>query len=344
MSAVAEALRARPSPAPARPRRLGLLDALLAVAIAWFGATRTPVGSLVWYGAERLRGHERELPTLTAFFQTGATAPPLPEQFVPPPPVEPGAPGLPEPWRTGAATMLAAAIPPALAGPGEGEPAARALAAIDAVYDADRDPVRALERAALGDEVVARAVERATAAGEPEPASFDGHRRFLPPDAAREADRFVGGAVALATALDFAWPLAVPHRVTSPFGERMHPTLHVRKHHSGVDLGVPVGTAVSSAQAGRLSVVGESEVSGRYVVVDHGFGVRTSYCHLSETPVPQGSSVARGQVVARSGNTGRSTGPHLHYGVAIAGKWVDPERFRPADVATASDGVAGGTR
>lgn len=331
MSEIREALRgSRPPLAADRPRRWGLLDLALAAGVLAVAVARTPVGSLLWYAGERLRGHEAELPTLTAFFETGAAAPPLPDVLVsPPPPADPAAVGLPEPWRTGAATLLAKDVPGPLRPTDGGDAVAHALAAIDAEYLRSPDPVGALERAALGAEVVDRAVSRATAAGEAEPLRFEAHRRFLPPDAAREADRFVGGAVALATALDFAWPIAVPHRVTSPFGERMHPTLHVRKNHTGVDLGVPIGTPVLTAQAGRLSVVGESAVSGRYVVVDHGFGVRTSYCHLSETPLRQGSTVTRSDEIGRSGNTGRSTGPHLHYGVAIAGKWVDPERFRP---------------
>ncbi len=336
-SAVRDAIRGRGSKAalPARPRRLGVLDLALALAILAVTGARTPLGSLTWYAAERLRGHERELPTLTAFFESGAAAPPLPAELAPPVPVPSAPGGLPDPWRTGAATMLASEIPDglraSLAADGGAVDAERALAAIDAEYARTREAGLALEVAALGRDVVDRAIERATAAGEAEPASFDAHRRFLPPGAARDADRFVGGALALATVLDFAWPLSVPHRVTSPFGERMHPTLKVRKKHTGVDLGVPIGTPVASAQAGRLAVVGESAVSGKYVVVNHGYGVKTSYCHLSETPLAQGGEVARGQEIARSGNTGRSTGPHLHYAVAIAGRWVDPERFRPRE-------------
>jgi murein DD-endopeptidase MepM/ murein hydrolase activator NlpD len=330
---VRDALRARDRKAgPARIRRLGVLDLVLTFAILAFVATRTPVGSLVWYGVERLRGHERDLPTLTAFFDSGAVAPPLPTELHLPP-VAPATPGqLPEPWRTGAVTLLTAEVPAALGAvtPPGGDAVAAALAVIDAEYAREPDPAWTLEVAAVGREVAERAVERAAAAGEAEPRRFAAHRRFLPPAAAREADRFVGGVTALATALDFAWPLAVPHRLTSPFGERLHPTLKVRKNHTGVDLGVPIGTPVLSAQAGRLAVVGESGVSGKYVVVDHGFGVRTSYCHLSETPLKQGGHVERGDEIAKSGNTGRSTGPHLHYGVAIAGRWVDPERFRPS--------------
>lgn len=334
-SAVRDAIRgARRRTLPsARPRRLGLLDLALAAAILAVTATRTPLGSLAWYAGARARGHAGDLPTLTAFFESGAASPPLPDTIRPPEPgpVAPGA--LPEPWRSGAATLLAERVPDglgaALVAAGEVPDAERALAAIDRAWARTGSAERAMEEAAVGAEVVARAVERARAAGERDPGAFDAHRRFLPPHAAREADRFVGGALALATVLDLAWPIHVEHRVTSPFGERLHPTLKIRKRHTGVDLGVPIGTPVRAAQAGRLAVVGESGASGKYVVVDHGHGVKTSYCHLSETPLARGDEVARGDEIARSGNTGRSTGPHLHYAVAIAGRWVDPEAFRP---------------
>jgi murein DD-endopeptidase MepM/ murein hydrolase activator NlpD len=109
---------------------------------------------------------------------------------------------------------------------------------------------------------------------------------------------------------------------------RTHPVLGQEKFHDGVDLAVPVGTPVIAAQGGKVAVVGQSAVSGRYVVIDHGYGVHTSYCHLSSAPIAQGSAIGRSETFALSGNTGRSTGPHLHYGVKIGGKWVDPERFK----------------
>ena len=77
-----------------------------------------------------------------------------------------------------------------------------------------------------------------------------------------------------------------------------------------------------------VSAVASDSTSGTYVIVDHGHGGRTTYCHLSEALVEHGAKVARGTQLAKSGNTGRSTGPHLHYIVRIAGEAVDPARWR----------------
>ncbi|MEQ1506443.1 MAG: M23 family metallopeptidase [Myxococcota bacterium] len=328
--------RSRGGKSPGRRRgdptaRLGLLDALLVLIAVAAVITRTPIGGLASYGAARVRGHQADLPSLTAYFSSGAVAPPLDLAVVPATgPVD--ADQLPEPWRTAARTTLAQELPAALVAVLEARGVAptpeSALGELDALWKVHRDAGLVLEVAALGQDQRDRAVARAVAAGEPDPESYDGHRRYLSGGAASEADRFVGGTLALATALDLGWPLTVDYRLTSPFGDRIHPTLGEKKFHEGVDLAVPIGTPVLAAQRGTLAVVGKSAVSGQYVVIDHGYGVRTAYCHLSSTPVVQGTVIARGETFALSGNTGRSTGPHLHYGIQIAGNWVDPERFK----------------
>lgn len=333
MSAIREAIRERrrPTPRAAPVGRGGWLDLLLVAVVALAVAGRTPVGGLIGWAIGQARGQDAELPTLTAYFSTGAAAPPPVEavELLAPPPEAPPPAGLPEPWRTAARTTLARQIPPALAA---GLPVATpeaALAQLDAWWAERPDAERALEIAAIGAEQRDRAIGRAAAAGEADPEAYASHRRYLPARAAAEADAFVSGTLALATALDLGWPLDVPHRVTSPFGDRNHPVLGTRKFHNGVDLAVPIGTPVVAAQAGEVAVVGESQASGRYVVLDHGHGVRTAYCHLDATPLPQGSRVRKGETFALSGNTGRSTGPHLHYIVRLSGHPVDPERFRP---------------
>ncbi|WP_426750143.1 M23 family metallopeptidase [Myxococcus sp. Y35] len=146
-------------------------------------------------------------------------------------------------------------------------------------------------------------------------------------------------ALALATAFGLAWPVHESARVTSPFGERFHPVLGRRKLHTGVDLGVPVGTAVMAVADGVVRRASEDAVNGRVLVVDHGRGVTTAYCHNSELLVAVGQRVTRGQLVARSGNTGRSTGPHLHYQLELAARPVDPLKFRTALRSVAKDGV-----
>lgn len=314
--------------------RFGLLDAMLVAVAVLATGSRTPVGGLLWYGAERLRGADARLPSLTAYFDSGLGVPAPIEAIAiaPQRPAELPPDVLPEPWRTAARASLAREVPGGLAARLRERGAAvtpeSALAEIDAIWAVHRDASVALEVAVLGQDAFDRAVARARAGGEADPDSLEGHRRYLSGHLAREADRFVGGTLALATALDLGWPLAVPHIVTSPYGERLHPVLGIRKLHDGIDLAVPIGTPVLAAQRGVVAVVGESGASGKYVVVDHGFGVRTSYCHLSSTSIGQGAPLEKGESFALSGNTGRSTGPHLHYTVRIAGKTVDPERFR----------------
>jgi murein DD-endopeptidase MepM/ murein hydrolase activator NlpD len=135
-------------------------------------------------------------------------------------------------------------------------------------------------------------------------------------------------ALVLATAFALAWPVPESSPVTSPFGYRIHPVLGTRKLHTGVDLGVREGTTVGAVAAGIVRRASEDAVNGRVLVVDHGRGVTTAYCHNSELLVRVGERVERGQAIARSGSTGRSTGPHLHYQLSLAAQPVDPLRFR----------------
>ncbi|MFN7130439.1 MAG: M23 family metallopeptidase [Myxococcales bacterium] len=133
---------------------------------------------------------------------------------------------------------------------------------------------------------------------------------------------------ARAKAYALAWPLPPETRLSSRFGPRRHPVLGEERLHRGVDLSVPIGTTVRAAAAGTVRVARESKVNGRMVVVDHGDGMRTSYLHNDELLVKRGDRVARGDAIALSGNTGRTTGPHLHYQVELAGEVVDPLALR----------------
>ena len=120
-----------------------------------------------------------------------------------------------------------------------------------------------------------------------------------------------------------SWPASGP--ITSPFGMRVNPVTHVFIQHRGIDIGVNTGTTVGAAADGRVIVAGWDDGGcGNMIVIDHGSRLATQYCHLSQIFVGVGQDVQRGQAIAASGSTGHSTGPHLHFGVRIDGRAVDP--------------------
>lgn len=116
-------------------------------------------------------------------------------------------------------------------------------------------------------------------------------------------------------------------RISSPFGYRTHPVTHeVGKLHTGVDFAVPQGTSIHAADSGTVVLAQWYSGYGYCVIIDHGGGVWTLYGHIREggIRVKEGERVERGQTIAESGSTGRSTGPHLHFEVRINGKPVNP--------------------
>jgi murein DD-endopeptidase MepM/ murein hydrolase activator NlpD len=115
--------------------------------------------------------------------------------------------------------------------------------------------------------------------------------------------------------------------LTSRFGNRISPFTGLRQFHSGIDIAGQFGTPIIAPARGRVSFVGDKGPLGRALVIDHGYGVRTHYGHNSEIMVRVGEEVDRGQVVAKLGNSGRSTGPHLHYGVEVKGRAMNPLDF-----------------
>jgi len=121
------------------------------------------------------------------------------------------------------------------------------------------------------------------------------------------------------------WPLPPTFRtVTSRFGPRVHPVTGVPSFHYGVDIEAPEGTPVYAALAGVVEAVRVDGALGLYVSVVSTGGVRTVYGHLSAADVSPGAQVAAGQTIGRSGNTGWSTGPHLHFQVEVNGTACDP--------------------
>lgn len=121
----------------------------------------------------------------------------------------------------------------------------------------------------------------------------------------------------------FIWP-TTSTLITSPFGYRIHPITGIYTGHTGVDIGVGTGSPVYAAASGTVIISGWYGGYGYAVVIDHGGGVSTLYGHNSSLNVSVGQEVSQGEVVAYSGSTGNSTGPHLHFEVRIDGECVDP--------------------
>ena len=118
------------------------------------------------------------------------------------------------------------------------------------------------------------------------------------------------------------WPVSGP--ITSPFGWRIHPIYGYRSFHTGIDIGVPMGTIVKAARYGKIIYTGYNGAFGLVVIIDHGNSLATMYAHLSRVFVSVGQKVGTLQSIAASGNTGWSTGPHLHFQVDLQGTPVNP--------------------
>lgn len=131
------------------------------------------------------------------------------------------------------------------------------------------------------------------------------------------------------TRADFQLP--AKGRLSSRFGLQRVLNGKPRSPHAGLDVAVPAGTPIMSAADGVVLDTGDYYYNGQTVWVDHGNGLITLYCHLSEIKVMSGEPIKKGQLLGLSGMTGRSTGPHLHWGVLLNTVMVEPELFLPRD-------------
>ena len=122
------------------------------------------------------------------------------------------------------------------------------------------------------------------------------------------------------------WPVPGHHRITSPFGYRIHPILKYRKLHTGVDIGAPNGTPVVSAGSGTVIASRFMSGYGNCIMIDHG-GKVTVYAHLSSRAVSPGQSVSAGETIGYVGSTGMSTGAHLHFEVRVNGAVQNPLNY-----------------
>ena len=286
-------------------RALLYVESALVALCLWAAWYRTPAGALARTLGSHLIGIRTSARPLLAYYSAGVYSekPPAPLQLRGP--VPPG-----EALAYGAAQLQGRA-------PRE---VARELGRLRISLGSDEAAVLALF---CGEEPARWATGRADGT------DLESLAAELPPS---YADRIAKAsqAIMLGAAYSLAWPLPAATPVTSPFGPREHPILGGTRMHNGVDLGVPEQTPVRAVAAGVVRRASNDDSNGGIVILDHGRGVTTLYCHNDALLVSTGDRVLRGQVISRSGNTGRSTGPHLHYQLELAGQPVDPFRYRVA--------------
>jgi len=141
----------------------------------------------------------------------------------------------------------------------------------------------------------------------------------------RALDRLMARAGKALAALPSRWP--VRGGVNSEFGNRLSPWTRVTEFHSGLDINARPRTPVRAPAGGTVTFAGAQEQYGITITLDHGQDVRSIYGHLAQVAVKQGERVQRGQVIAYTGNTGRSSGPHLHYEILVKGHSVNPRAY-----------------
>ena len=125
--------------------------------------------------------------------------------------------------------------------------------------------------------------------------------------------------------LDFILP--AKGELSSRFGLRRYFNDQARAPHAGLDLAVASGTPIKASAPGTVLATDDYFFNGKTVFIDHGNGLITMYCHLDKFEVEAGQTVSKGQLIGLSGQTGRATGPHLHWSVMLNGAMVDPELF-----------------
>lgn len=125
----------------------------------------------------------------------------------------------------------------------------------------------------------------------------------------------------------FTWPCPNYTRISDNYGMRVHPTLGVEKMHNGIDLAAPSGSSILCAYNGTVVAADYNSTMGNYIMINHGGGLYTIYMHCSALYVSKGQDVTSGTKIGAVGSTGRSTGPHLHFGVRLNGNYVSPWNY-----------------
>ena len=124
---------------------------------------------------------------------------------------------------------------------------------------------------------------------------------------------------------DASWLMPTVGKLTSPFGMRVHPVLGIKRMHNGIDLAAAQGTPIYATRAGKVTTCSyQAGGAGNYVSINHLDGFSSIYMHMTHYVVSPGQNVSQGQLIGYVGNTGLSTGPHLHFGISYAGTYVNP--------------------
>jgi murein DD-endopeptidase len=348
------------SPPASKPRRRhrGLFDFILLLCLGYAVYARTPIGAVVETGIRVARGqkdHPSWLQTFrgrdTTTTSTAQTTQALADlgDFA--------RRGLPVRLQAAAAThgvdvdTLAALIAvrgrcddascvaaapdrlamfvPGASGEVEVDVLAQGLKAARSALATDDDAL-ALEALFLGTPSLELAIVQAQRSGLEAATDVEAHAPFLSPGTRRGPLQGALAVLLVHRMRTLAWPADARFRITSPFGERVHPVTGKTSFHNGTDIGTPTGTPLMAAHDGTVKRQSVDSVSGTYLILDHGLGVQTTYCHLSATSVRERQRIRRRQVVGEAGATGRVTGPHLHYILRIADKAVDAERYGEA--------------
>jgi len=141
----------------------------------------------------------------------------------------------------------------------------------------------------------------------------------------QELQAYFSGQKSLLGSVPSVWPTR--GWVTSDFGSRVDPYTSERVMHAGLDIAGPHGKEIVAPSEGTVVFAGLEGGYGNVLVIDHGYGIKTRYGHLASIKVKAGERVKRGDLIAAMGNTGRSTGPHLHYEVRVNGIAQNPRKF-----------------
>lgn len=138
-----------------------------------------------------------------------------------------------------------------------------------------------------------------------------------------------------ASAMPFVYPV-MGTRLSSDYGMRKHPVHKVKRHHHGIDLAAPVSSPIRAIAAGRVMYADPYGSYGRLVVIQHSNGLTSHYGHCHDLKVNPGQAVRAGEIIGTVGNTGQSTGPHLHFEVRVNGEPRNPDELLPGLSETAN--------